>query len=127
MKPEVHESQARRSGRGIRLASVGPQPRTGFIRLVPGPRNAERLLDGFMRIVAVELFQDRARIHWNLSPLPSYEAMLAGDLATLDGYTEGQTERDREHQRSSARLTQLYGLVRFTASDDLGTKYRYSR
>jgi hypothetical protein len=80
-----------------------------------------------MRIVAVELFQDRARIHWNLSPLPSYEAVLAGDLATLDGYTEGQTERDREHQRSSARLTQLYGLVRFTASDDLGTKYRYSR
>ncbi len=121
------DEPAKRSGRVRRPTSRLPKPITGFIRLIPGPHDPEPLLDGFMRIVATELFQDRVRIHWHLSPLPSHEAVLSDDLKELDGDTEGLDEDSREDQRFSARLIRLHRLLRFSASDDLGTKYRCFR
>jgi len=110
-----------------RSKSRSPQPNLGFIKLVPGPRDPEPFLDGFMRIVAVELLQDRVRVHWNLYPLPSHSALLGDDLRKLDQDTEGLAEQDRERQRFIARTYWLHRLIQFTASDDLGTKYRHSR
>ena len=104
-----------------------PQPNLGFIKLVPGPRDPEPFLDGFMRIVALELLQDRVRVYWNLYPLPSHLAVLGDDLGKLDRDTEGLAEEDRELQRFMARSYRLHRLIQFTASDDLGTKYRHSR
>jgi hypothetical protein len=103
------------------------QANLDFVKLVPGPRSAEPFLDGSMRIVAVELLPDRVRVHWNLYPLPSHSALLGDDLAKLDQDTEGLAERDREFQRFVARSQRLHRLIQFTASDDLGTRYRHSR
>lgn len=121
------DEPAKRSRRARRPTSKLPTPISGFVRVIPGPQDPEPLLDGFMRIVATELFQDRVRIHWHLSPLPSHEAVLGDDLKELDGDTRGLEEDRREDQRSTARLFRLHRLLRFSASDDLGTKYRNFR
>jgi len=107
--------------------SRSAQSNLGFIKLVPGPRDPEPFLDGFMRIVAVELLQDRVRVHWNLYPLPSHLASLGDDLRKLDQDTKGLAEEDRESQRFMARTHRLHRLIQFTASDDLGTRYRHAR
>jgi len=124
---DIEAEPAKRVRRGPRSKSRPPQPNLGFIRLLPGPRDAEPFLDGFMRIVVVELLHDRVRVHWNLYPLPSHVALLGDDLRKLDQDTEGLAEQDREHQRFIARTHRLHRLIQFTASDDLGTKYRHSR
>jgi hypothetical protein len=49
------EPTKRMSGRP-KPSPVPLQPNLGFIKLVPGPRDPEPFLDGFMRIVALELF-----------------------------------------------------------------------
>jgi hypothetical protein len=53
--------------------------------------------------------------------------LLGDDLRKLDRDTEGLAEEDREHQRFVARTYRLHQLFQFTASDDLGTKYKHSR
>ena len=80
-----------------------------------------------MRIVAVELLQDRVRVHWNLYPVPSHAALLGDDLRKLDQDTEGLAEPEREHERFVARAFRLHRLIQFAASDDVGTRYRHSR
>jgi len=124
---ETSAEPTKRTGRRPKSKSRPPQPNLGFIKLVPGPRDPEPFLDGFMRIVALELLQDRVRVYWNLYPLPSHLALLGDDLGKLDRDTEGLAEEDREHQRFMARSYRLHRLIQFTASDDLGTKYRHSR
>lgn len=117
-------TKRRRPGRADPRPS---RPSTGFLRLVPGPDDPRPFLDGFIRIVAVELFKDHVRVHWNLSPLPSYSAVLGDDLKALDRDTQGLAEEDREHQRFASRMNRLFRLLRFTATDDVGTRYRHSR
>jgi hypothetical protein len=124
---DIDAEPTKRVRRRPRPKAKPPQPNLGFIKLLPGPRDPEPFLDGFMRIVAVELLQDRVRVHWNLYPLPSHFALLGDDLRRLDQDTEGLAEQDREHQRFIARTYRLQRLIQFTASDDLGTKYRHSR
>ncbi len=123
----IVEQPTRRAGKRPRPAHRTQTPNLGFIKLIPGPTEPEPFLDGFMRIVAVELLEDRVRVHWNLHPLPSYAALLGDDLAELDADTAGLAEDDRAHQRLTARYTRLHHLLRFNASDDRGTEYRFSR
>jgi hypothetical protein len=124
---EIDAEPTKRAGRRPRPESRPAPPDLGFMKLVPGPRDPEPFLDGFMRIVAVELLQDRVRVHWNLYPVPSHSALLGDDLSKLDRDTEGLAEHEREHRRFVARTYRLHRLIQFTASDDLGTKYRHSR
>ena len=124
---DIGAEASKRIRRRHRSKSRPPQPNLGFVKLVPGPSDPEPFLDGYIRVVAVELLQDRVRVHWNLYPLPSHFALLGDDLRKLDQDTEGLAERDREHQRFIARSYQLHRLIQFTASDDRGTKYRHSR
>jgi hypothetical protein len=117
-------SKRRRPQRNPPKAPYSP---TGFLKLVPGPYDPTQFLDGFVRIVAVELYQDHLRVHWNLRPLPSYSALLGDDLNELDRDTEGLAEDERERKRFFSRMNRLHRLLRFTATDDVGTKYRHSR
>jgi hypothetical protein len=123
----VGEAPAKRSARRPRPGPSTASPNLGFIKLVPGPRDPEPFLDGFMRIVAVELLQDRVRVHWTLYPVPSYAALLGDDLRRLDEDTEGLAGDAREQQRLTARVVRMWHLLKFSASDDLGTRYRHSR
>jgi hypothetical protein len=124
---DIGTEPSKRVRRRPRSKSSPPRPDLGFVKLVPGPRDPEAFLDGYMRIVAVELLNDRVRVHWNLHPLPSHFALLGDDLRKLDEDTEGLAEEDREHQRFIARSHRLHRLMQFTASDNVGTKYRHSR
>jgi hypothetical protein len=121
------EEPTKRARRRSRQITKPQPPNHDFIKLVPGPLDPKPFLDGFMRIVAVELLQDRVRVHWNLHPLPSHAALLGEDLEKLDGDTAGLAEEDRERERFVARTNRLHHLLQFTASDDAGTKYRHSR
>jgi hypothetical protein len=96
-------------------------------RVILGPPEAQPFLDGWLRIVAVELFPQFVRVHWNLGPTPSYEALLGDDLAEVDRDTEGLPGEERENQRYRARALRFYRLFQPTLSDDLGTKYRSPR
>jgi hypothetical protein len=124
---EIVEGPAKRVRRSVVSKSGSPAPNLGFIKLVPGPQDPAPILDGFMRIVALELLEDRVRVHWTLYPLPSYEAVLGDDLKRLDADTAGLAENDREGQRFTSRYLRLHNLLRFSGTDDLGTNYRYSR
>ena len=124
---EISAEPTKRVRRRPKSTSRPPRPNLGFIKLVPGPRDPEPFLDGFMRLVALELLRDRVRVHWNLYPLPSHSALLGDDLRKLDRDTEGLAEDAREHQRFMARTYRLLQLIEFTASDDLGTTYKQSR
>jgi hypothetical protein len=124
---EIVDGPAKRMHRTSRPRSGSHAPNLGFIKLVPGPQDPAPILDGFMRIVVLELLEDRVRVHWTLYPLPSYEAVLGDDLKRLDADTAGLAENEREGQRITSRYFRLHNLLRFSATDDLGTKYRHSR
>jgi hypothetical protein len=112
---------------GLSRQEIGPPPPSRFVRLVAGPVEEKPLLDGRVRIVAVELFLDRVRVHWDIAPLPSFATVLGEDRDALDRDTEGLEPERRSLIRDSAFSQRLHYLVQFRISDDVGTEYQFRR
>lgn len=112
---------------GLSRQEVGPSPPSRFVRLIAGPVEEKPLLDGRVRIVAVELFLDYVRLHWDIAPLPSFKTVMGEDLAALDRDTEGLEPERRSLIRDSTFSQRLHYLAQFRISDDVGTEYRLRR
>jgi hypothetical protein len=108
------------SGRAERL-----DPTAGLLRLVPGPFEAP-LFDGRLRVVLLELYEDRLYLYWHIAAMPSADAILGGDIVDLNRDLDGLSPEARDEQRWIAVRTRLHTRD-FALSDDLGTRFRWTR
>jgi hypothetical protein len=97
----------------------------GFLRLIPGPFEAP-LFDSRLRVLVVELFEDRLYVYWHMTALPGAESTLGKDAAALNRDLEGLAKDTQDMEKQNAVRTRL--LTReFALSDDVGTKFRAIR
>lgn len=100
-------------------------PTAGLVRLVPGPFEAP-LFDGRLRVVLLELYEDRLYLYWHVAAIPTVEAILGADVIALDRDLDGLTSEAQDDQKWTAVRTRLHSRD-FVLSDDLGTRFRGTR
>jgi hypothetical protein len=97
----------------------------GFLRLIPGPFDAS-LFDARLRVLVVELFEDRLYLYWHMTVLPSAESALGRDAAALNRDLEGLAKDTQDMEKQNAVRTRLLSRE-LALTDDVGTKFRAIR
>lgn len=97
-----------------------------FIRLLPGPDDELMIAGGRFRVLGLELYDKRMRLHWRIAPPPDVDSLYAEDATAAERDSAGLPEHEREELRFRRRGHQQGRIWHeLTVTDDVGTAYQH--
>jgi len=97
-----------------------------FIRMLPGPDDEFEIADSHFRILGLELYDKRMRIHWRIAPPHNVDELYADDARAHARDTEGLPNAEREQLYRRWRGHQQGRIWHeLTVTDDAGTPYQH--